>query len=167
MKFDTRLYFKKLLLVFCNLCLFIVIYLFDFFLFGVPEDLSPTNPEIRTVILMIVPLIVLLIIAYRKRLQKNNLRSEYFTYFNRQKPKLKNEIKFIINSTDFIAEVSAFSTMLLIFLCMVVFNIKNNSPVFVNVLAGLIILITMICLFSFVNALIWHRVHKSWLKILA
>lgn len=155
----VKLYFKKLLIMlfYVGVC-FVISLLGSAILLTVANFFQ--NVLVRSLILIGIPAVIILGIVYHYRRENNDLRRAYQEYCNHEKMTFKKELLYMIKFPDFLAEILAFTTIIIpmtLILC-----IATNAPWFAEVLAGMIVLCIMEVIFIAIDFALWMIVHHWW-----
>ena len=155
----VKLYFKKLLIMlfYAGVC-FVISLLGSAILLTVANFFQ--NVLVRSLILIGIPAVIILGIVYHYRRENNDLRRAYREYCNHEIMTFKKELLYMIKFPDFLAEILAFTTIIIpmtLMLC-----IATNAPWFAEVLAGMIVLCIMEVIFIAIDFALWMIVHHWW-----
>jgi len=124
---------------------------------------------IRYTILIGIPTFIVLRFVYKSRFNNQDHKIDYIKYMRENKGtkiniNIKDEFCYLKNFDSFKAEVLAALTVVLPFIIAILFSIENESSVFSNIFAGLIILVLITAIYSFLDFTFWILVHKSWIN---
>ncbi len=155
----VKLCIKKLLMML--LCVGICLAV-SFIGFGVLGSLANffTNTVIRSTIIFGIPALIVLIAVQAGRRANQKLRQEYLEYCHEKKWTIGHEFRYILSFPDFLAEMIAFTAILmplLIALCM-----SSGAPWWVNIVAALLLLGALAAVYCTVDVACWMVIHFLW-----
>ncbi len=156
-----KLYFKKLwsIIVYALTCF--AIYFIGFSIISLIANFFK-NPIVRLIILLGIPLTIILIRIYNKRLENSEMRREYLASVNQEHSALKDEWQYMIKFPHFLAEVFAFSTLTFLFTFVTIIGIA--VPFAVRIFSMLIVFIISAGLYFVIDFGLWMLVHRTWKK---
>lgn len=105
-----KLYFKKLFFMLGYVILCLVIYYVGYTFLVTAANFFEA-PLIRYGVLLGIPAIIILIMIYKHRIEKKEIRRSYFERTNKEKLILKNEILYMFRFSDFLTEIISFTTI--------------------------------------------------------
>ena len=158
-----KLYAKKLGSIALMSLAFFGIYFLATFLLQTFVNFIENN-LVKALIFLAIPAVFLVIRIYRRRLENAELRRAYLTKIADDDVTWKRQIKCVLSSADFRAEILAFATVLLLILSIAFllggakgyFWTNMMSLVFSFILyEGIYIIIDMFC---------WLAVYRIWFK---
>ena len=156
-----KLYFKKLTSIIVYTLICIAVYLIGFSLISLIANFFKVL-IIRTIISFGIPLIIILIRIYNKRLENPDLRREYLASVKEGKLSLKEEWQYIIKFPHFLAELLAFSTLAFAYSLLTVIGVP--VPFIIKILSILLAFLIFAGLYFIINFLHWVFVHRTWKK---
>ena len=163
-----KLYFKKLFFAIVICFLILGIY---YVCYPILASISNffKSPVIRYTILIGVPVFLVVMYIYKRRVENQILRIDYIKYIRNLsatdlKLNVKNELNYLKTFKPIRAELMAFITLILPFVIGIGITIENSAPFLVNFFAGLIIFSLFTCIYLISDISVWFLVHRSWLK---
>lgn len=156
-----KLYFKKLLSILGHSALCIVIYFIGFTLLTLVANFFK-NHFIRLCIAFGIPLILVLIRVFNRRVENQEMRRTYLADANRERLIFGEEWHRICKFPHFLAEILAFATIDVVIAVVVAFLV--TGPWWVCISVALIYFIAPCALFFIIDFFLWIRVHNAWRK---
>ena len=156
-----KLYFKKLTSIILYTLICIVIYLIGFSLISLIANFFKVL-LIRQIISFGIPLAIILIRIYNKRLENPDLRREYLTAVNTERLNLKEEWQYIIKFPHFLAELFAFFTLAFLYSILTVIGVP--VPFIIKILSILLAFVIFAGLYFIIDFFHWILVHRTWKK---
>ena len=156
-----KLYFKKLLSILLYALICLAIYFIGFSILSLIANFFK-NGIIRLIVLLGIPLTIVLIRIYNQRLENQEMRREYLANENKGRLNLKDEWRYMILFPHFLAEISAFST--LVFLVTFASLIGVDAPFGVRILSIVFSFVPIAVLYFIIDFVLWMLVHKTWKK---
>lgn len=160
-KIMIKLYFKKLLLMLIYVIICFLIYYVGFSILATLANFFEA-PIIRYGVMFGIPAIIILIIIYKHRIEKKEMRRSYLERTNKEKLILKNEFLYMFRFPDFLTEIFSFTTIILP--AVIAIGIGNQAPWWADVFAGTIILCILVSMFFVLDFIFWMIVHIAWRK---
>lgn len=157
----TRLYFKKLLSVVVGFVLWAVIYFIGFNLLLTVSNIFE-NQILYYFIVYGIPLIIILAIVFNRRAGNVDLKRSYKNAFDNSKPSLKEEIMYILKSSDFQAEILAFASFFIPFDIIVGFGAE--IPWWASIITAIVVLGALVAICGVFDFILWTIVHINWRK---
>ena len=156
-----KLYFKKLISIMLYTLIFIAIYLIGFSIISLIANFFKSL-LVRMIISFGIPLTIILIRIYNKRLENPDMRREYLASVKKGKLSLKEEWQYIIKFPHFLAELFAFLTLAFVysFLSIIGFPV----PFIIRILSMLLCFIIFASLYFVIDFSHWIFVHRTWKK---
>ena len=156
-----KLYFKKVLSMLIHLAICFAVYFIGFSILSLIANFF-NHPLIRFGVLFGIPLVIVLIRVYHKRIENNEMRRSYLAEANRERLILKEEWQYMIKFPHFLAEILAFVTIFSPIVIAV--GVANPVNFFVGILAGAIVLATFGMIYFVLDFALWMIVHNTWRK---
>ena len=156
-----KLYGKKLFSILLHTIICYVIYLIGFSLISLIANFF-TNTFIRLVILIGIPLTIVLIRVYNRRLETPEFRRSYLADINRDKFSFTDECRYMLKFPDFLAEIFAFATIL--FPIVLITNMTLPTTWWMRSLGGLLSFCLLWAIYFVIDFSIWLHIHYLWRK---
>jgi len=156
-----KLYFKKLISIILYTLIFIAIYLIGFSIISLIANFFKVL-IIRTIISFGIPLTIILIRIYNKRLENPDLRREYLASVKEGKLNLKEEWQYMFKFPHFLAELLAFSTLAFAYSLLTVIGV--SVPFIIKILSILLAFVIFAGLYCIIDFFHWILVHRTWKK---
>ena len=156
-----KLYFKKIFSITLYSLICLAIYFIGFSIISLIANFFK-NPIIKLIILLGIPLTIILIRIYNKRLENPEMRREYFAAVNQGRFALKEEWRYMIKFPHFLAEILAFSTLAFLFAFVTIIGIAVSFTV--KLLSMLTVFIISAGLYFVIDFGLWMLVHRTWKK---
>ena len=156
-----KLYFKKLSSIILYTLICVAIYFIGFSIISLIANFFK-NAIIRLIILLGIPLTIILIRIYNKRLENPEIRREYLASVNKEKFNLKDEWQYMIKFPHFLAELSAFSTLAFLYALLTVIGVP--VPFLIKILSILLAFIIFAGLYFVIDFGLWILIHRTWKK---
>lgn len=156
-----KLYLKKVLSMLIHLAICFAVYFIGFSILSLIANFFK-HPLIRFGVLFGIPLVIVLIRVYHKRIENNEMRRSYLAEANRERLILKEEWQYMIKFPHFLAEILAFVTIFSPIVIAV--GLANPANFFVSIIAGVIILATFGTIYFVLDFALWMIVHNTWRK---
>ena len=156
-----KLYFRKVLSMLIHLAICFAVYFIGFSILSLIANFFK-HPIIRFGVLFGIPLVIVLIRVYHKRIEDNEMRRAYLALANKEKLVLKEEWKYMIKFPHFLAEILAFVTIFSPIVIAV--GLANPANFFASILAGVIVLATFGAIYFVLDFALWMIVHNTWRK---
>ena len=156
-----KLYFKKLFSILGHLALCLIIYCIGFSLLTLVANFFK-NHFVRLGIGFGIPLVLVLIRVYRRRLENQEMRRTYLSEANRERLVWREEWQRLCKFPHFLAELLAFASMDLVFTIIVAFIV--TGPWWVYLLVAAIYFLAPCILYFIIDFALWIMVHNAWRK---
>lgn len=115
------------------------------------------------IILFGVPLLLAIVIVYWLRTSSKKRRSEYLNNIGTHIFTFREDLYYIVNSSEFIAETIACILFFVPFIAyFILFN--NGESIQVRIIASIMMLFMIIIVFLLVDIPLWFCTHKAWVK---
>ncbi len=154
-----KLYVKKLVSV---LVYALVVWLI--FFLGSGALLTTANffasPVEQFAILAGIPVALILLIIFYRRLQNMDLEGAYLNYCAGEKPTVKQEFVYLWRFSHLRAELAAVETIVL--LLVMALAASGTNPWYANLLAGVICLLSVGVVFLIVDVALWLVIQALW-----
>ncbi len=108
---------------------------------------------LRSYCYLIVPVFLVALFTYKRRQNRTETRRAYLAELGEIPFSFGAELTKILKSGDFLAELAAFCTLMLV---LFISNIVHNP------ISAIISLLTYLVFFLFIDVLIWLLLHRSW-----
>lgn len=110
------------------------------------------NQILQSLLLAIIPLVIVTVFTYKRRLNFQDMRREYLEWLEERNLGFKGRTLYILKSPDFVCEFFAFLTIFLpLMVVSLIFSIQN----IVTVLLSLVI-------FAICDLFAWYFVYRKW-----
>ncbi len=156
-----KLYRKKLFSILLHTIVCYVIYLIGFSLISLIANFF-TNPFIKLVFLLGIPLMIVLIRVYNRRLENAELRRSYLGDANRDRFAVADEWRCMLKFPHFLAELFAFATIL--FPVTLIISITLPTTWWIRIFVGLLSFGLLWGIYFIVDFALWLFIHKAWRK---
>ena len=154
-----KLYFKKLISILGHLALCLVIYLIGSSIISLIANFFKSW-LIRFCIGFGIPLILVLIRVFNRRLDNQEMRRAYLAEANRERLVLKEEWSRICKFPHFLAELLAFVTIAFVVTVVVCFMLM--APWWFYLYIAFLLFVVPSVLFFIGNFALWLRIHSIW-----
>lgn len=112
------------------------------------------DPTLKSILIMIVPMVIVSVFTYKRRVNFQDMRREYVTELDGRTPTVMERIVYVIKSADFICELLAFLTL---FMPLILITLVM-SP------ANLLTMLIAVIFFALCDIPTWYFVYRSWEK---
>ena len=154
-----KLYFKKLISILGHLVLCLVIYLIGSSIISLIANFFKSW-LIRFCIGFGIPLILVLIRVFNRRLDNQEMRRAYLAEANRERLVLKEEWSRICKFPQFLAELLAFVTIAFVVTVVVCFMLM--APWWFYLYIAFLLFVVPSVLFFIGDFALWLRIHSIW-----
>lgn len=158
----VKLYFKKLLLIFCLLLMWFAVSAFIATALGLGNDLiNYTAYALCMVASGVISTVAAGVIKARDLMTK----VEYVTEALVNRPKFWGEARRILKSKPFIAEILGFATILvplMVYIC--TFPENAALPLYKKILAALLVMAALTVVFVLLDLAVTFTVRKIWMR---
>ena len=159
----VKLYFKKLLLIFCLLLMWFAVSAFIATAFGLANDtgINYTAYALCMAASSIISTVAAGVIKARDLMTK----VEYVTEALVNRPKFWGEVRRILKSKPFIAEVLSFATILaplMVYVC--TFPENAALPLYQKILTSLLVTAELTAVFVLLDLAVTFTVRKIWMR---
>lgn len=154
-----KLYFKKLISILGHLALCLVIYLIGSSIISLIANFFKSW-LVRFCIGFGIPLILVLIRVFNRRLDNQEMRRAYLAEANRERLVLKEEWSRICKFPHFLAELLAFVTIAFVVTVVVCFMLM--APWWFYLYIAFILFVVPSVLFFIGDFALWLRIHSIW-----
>ena len=154
-----KLYFKKLISILGHLALCLVIYLIGSSIISLIANFFKSW-LVRFCIGFGIPLILVLIRVFNRRLDNQEMRRAYLAEANRERLVLKEECSRICKFPQFLAELLAFVTIAFVVTVAVCFMLM--APWWFYLYIAFLLFVVPSVLFFIGNFALWLRIHSIW-----
>lgn len=156
-----KLYFKKLISILGHFALCLIIYFIGFSILSLVANFFK-NYLIRLCIAFGIPLILVLIRVFNRRVDTQEMRREYLAEANRECLVFGEEWNRICKFPHFRAEILAFAS--LDFIITIPLAFLFIAPWWFYILLTLICFVGPCILFFVIDFALWLKVHNTWRK---
>lgn len=158
-----KLYFKKLLLILCLLLMWFAVSTFIATAFGLATNVGINYTAYA--LCMLASGVVSTVAAGFIKARDLSRKVEYVTEALVNRPTFWGDVRGILKSRPFIAELLGFATWLvplLVYVC--TFPENAAKPIGMLILTSLFVIVVFTAVFAFLNLLATFIVHKIWMK---
>lgn len=156
-----KLYFKKLISILGHFALCYAIYFIGFSILSLIANFFK-NDLVRICIAFGIPLILVLIRVFNRRVENQEMRRAYLADANRERFVFREEWVRICKFPHFRAEVLAFATLDLVITVIILFWVTASWRGYL--LLALIFFAAPCAIFFSIDFLLWLKVHNTWRK---
>lgn len=158
-----KLYVKKLGSIALMSLVFFGIYFLATFLLQTFVNFIESN-LIKALIFLAIPAIFVVIRIYRRRLENAELRRAFLNQIADQEITWKQQLKYVLKSADFRAEIAAFATVLLLILSIVFLLGGAKGYFWTNMMSLFLSFVLYEGIYVIIDMICWLAVHRIWFK---
>ena len=119
---------------------------------------------LKALIFLAIPAIFVVIRIYRRRLENAELRRAYLNQITDQEVTWKQQLKYVLRSADFRAEIAAFATVLLLILSIAFLLGGAKGYFWTNMMSLFLSFVLYEGIYVIIDMICWLAVHRIWFK---